>query len=125
MWFDLEQQLFGTRGAQDRMTRNALDFVMLHQELQRKGVTLQLLWEEDRTRSPEPHYSYPQFCARYRAWRQTRKRGLRQVHHAGEKLFVEYYGPTVPIIDGLTGGIRAAQIFVAVLGASNYTYEDG
>lgn len=121
---ELEQRLFETRGPQDRVTRNTPDFATLHQELQRKGVTLQLLWEEYQTSTAGPHYSYPQFCARYRAWRQTLKRSLRQVHHAGEKLFVDYCGPTVPVIDGLTGAVRSAQIFVAVLGASNYTYAE-
>src|SRR5215813_8202467 len=121
---ELEQQLFGMREPQERVTRNAPDFATLHQELQRKGVTLQLLWEEYQTSSAGPHYSYPQFCARYRAWRQTLKHSLRQVHHAGEKLFVDYCGPTVPVIDGLAGAVRSAQIFVAVLGASNYTYAE-
>jgi transposase len=121
---ELEQRLFGPRGPQDRGTRNAPDFARLHQELQRKGVTLQLLWEEYRTSNAGPHYSYPHFCARYRVWRQTLKRSLRHVHHAGERLFVDYCGPTVPVIDGLTGAVREAQIFVAVLGASNYTFAE-
>jgi transposase len=121
---EIEALLFGARVPQHRATRSVPDFATIHQELQRKGVTLQLLWEEYRTSSAGPHYSYPQFCARYRTWRQTLKRSLRQVHHAGEKLFVDYCGPTVPIIDGLTGAVRAAQIFVAVLGASNYTYAE-
>jgi transposase len=121
---ELERRLFGTREPQERVTRTAPDFAMLHQELQRKGVTLQLLWEEYQASSAGPHYSYPQFCARYRAWRQTLKRSLRQVHQAGEKLFVDYCGPTVPVIDGFTGAVRGAQIFVAVLGASNYTFAE-
>lgn len=119
---ELETHLFGARVSHERTTRSVPDFATLHQELQRKGVTLQLLWEEYRTSSAGPHYSYPQLCARYRTWRQTLKRSLRQVHQGGEKLFVDYYGPTVPVIDGLTGAVRAAQIFVAVLGASNYPY---
>jgi transposase len=121
---ELEAPLFGARVPHDRAARSAPDFATIHQELQRKGVTLQLLWEEYRASSTGPHYSYPQFCARYRTWRQTLNRSLRQVHHAGEKLFVDYCGPTVPVIDGLTGAVRPAQIFVAVLGASNYTYAE-
>ena len=121
---ELEQRLFGPREPRDRVTRNAPDFAAIHQELQRKGVTLQLLWEEYQISTAAPHYSYPQFCARYRSWRQTLKRSLRHVHHAGEKLFVDYCGPTVPVIDGLSGAVRSAQIFVAVLGASNYTYAE-
>src|SRR5262245_9894301 len=84
---ELEHRLFGARKATARATRSAPDFATIHQELQRKEVTLQLLWEEYRTSSVGPHYSYAQFCARYRAWRQTLNRSLRQVHHAGEKLF--------------------------------------
>ena len=59
---------------------------------------------------------------KYRAWAAGLKRSMRQIHLAGEKLFVDYAGQTVPIVDAATGEIRRAQIFVAVLGASNYTY---
>src|SRR5260221_1506167 len=82
---ELEQRLFGSRAPRARATRSAPDFATIHQELQRKGVTLQVLWEEYHTSSAGPSYSYPQFCARYRTWRQTLKRSLRQVHQAGEK----------------------------------------
>lgn len=121
---ELEHRLLSSRVPPVRRTRQEPDFPTIHQELQRKGVTLQLLWEEYRTTSAGPHYSYPQFCVRYRTWRQTLSRSLRQVHPAGEKLFVDYCGPTIPVSDGLTGAIRPAQIFVAVLGASNYTYAE-
>ena len=67
-------------------------------------------------------YKYTSFCVKYRAWAAGLKRSMRQIHIAGEKLFVDYAGQTVPIIDAATGEIRRAQIFVAVLGASNYTY---
>lgn len=94
---------------------------MLHQELQRKGVTRQLLWEEYALTTDQP-LSYTRFCAHYRAWKRRLHPTLRQTHTAGDKLFLDYAGPTVDIIDSATGEVRAAQIFVAVLGASNYTY---
>src|SRR5262245_1327771 len=81
------------------------DFATVHQELSRKGVTLQVLWEEYCAAQPHASYSYSQFCARYREWRSRLKLSLRQVHKAGEKLFVDYCGPTVPVIDPLTGSV--------------------
>lgn len=98
------------------------DFPTAHQELKRKGVTKQLLWQEYRQQYPDDGYSYAQFCHRYNAWRGQQKRSMRQLHRAGEKLFVDYCGPTVPIVNPETGEMRHAQIFVAVLGASNYTF---
>ena len=99
------------------------DFARIHAELRRKGVTLQLLWEEYSAAHPqEAVYQYAQFCVLYRRWRVRLKRSMRQNHKAGEKLFIDYAGPTVPVVDPQTGEIRPAQIFVAVLGASNYTY---
>ena len=99
----------------------APDFAAVHQELKRAGVTLQLLCEEY-ARGNALAYKYTSFCAKYRAWASGLKRSMRQVHVAGEKLFVDYAGQSVPLIDAATGEIRRAQIFVAVLGASNYTY---
>lgn len=98
------------------------DYAAIHQGLKHKGVTLLLLWEEYRAGQGPAAYGYTQFCVRYRTWVEALTRSMRQVHRAGEKLFVDYAGPTVPIIDGRTGEIHKAQIFVAVLGASNYTY---
>ena len=97
------------------------DFALVHQELKRPGVTLQLLWEEY-ARGNAQAYKYTSFCIKYRAFAQSLKRSMRQVHVAGEKLFVDYAGQTVPIIDAATGEISPAQIFVATLGASNYTF---
>jgi transposase len=97
------------------------DFAAVHQELKRPGVTLQLLWEEYAAAN-ELAYRYTSFCVKYRAWAQGLKRSMRQTHLAGEKLFVDYAGQTVPLVDPTTGEITAAQIFVATLGASNYTY---
>jgi len=100
------------------------DWAAVHQELKRKGMTLQLLWEEYTQQYPNRCYSYSQFCDRYRHWRGKQQRSMRQTHKAGEKCFVDYCGQTVPIIDPMTGEIRNAQVFVGVLGASNYTYAE-
>jgi len=100
------------------------DWGVVHQELKRKGMTRQLLWEEYTQQYPNRSYSYAQFCDRYQNWCGLQKRSMRQTHKAGEKAFVDYCGPTVPIINASTGEIRDAQIFVSVLGASNYTFAE-
>ena len=96
----------------------------VHLELKKKGVTKQLLWEEYTQQYPNCCYSYSQFCARYAEWRKKQKRSMRQTHRAGEKLFIDYAGPTIPVVCAASGEIRTAQIFVAVLGASNYTFAE-
>ncbi|MCL6446144.1 MAG: IS21 family transposase [Alicyclobacillus sp.] len=93
----------------------------VHHELRRKGVTLQLLWIEYKREHPDG-YQYSQFCEHYRQWAKTLQISMRQEHKAGEKMFVDYAGPTVKVIDRETKEIREAQIFVAVLGASSYAY---
>jgi transposase len=101
------------------------DYAWIHQELKRPGVTLQLLWEEYQrglVDAGSQAYKYTSFCVKYRDWASALKRSMRQTHLAGERLFVDYAGQTVPVIDAATGEIRRAQIFVAALGASNYTY---
>jgi len=97
------------------------DFAVVHQELKRAGVTLMLLWEEYAQGNPLA-YKYTSFCIKYREFALRQLRSMRQVHIAGEKLFVDYAGSTVPIVDAATGEISQAQIFVATLGASNYTF---
>jgi transposase len=97
------------------------DFALVHQELKRAGVTLMLLWEEYARANPLA-YKYTSFCIKYRAFALCQQRSMRQIHLAGEKLFVDYAGSTVPLIDASTGEITQAQIFVATLGASNYTF---
>jgi transposase len=99
----------------------APDFGVVHQELKRPGVTLMLLWEEYASANPLA-YRYTSFCIKYREFALRQQRSMRQVHIAGEKLFVDYAGGAVPIVDAATGEITQAQIFVATLGASNYTY---
>jgi transposase len=97
------------------------DWAALHTELRRPGMTLRLLWVEYRQVHPDG-YGYSQFCEHYREWTQHLQPTMRQVHQAGEKLFVDYAGQTLPVVDPQTGEIRQAQLFVTVLGASNYTY---
>jgi transposase len=100
------------------------DWVEMHQELKQKSVTKHLLWEEYTQSYPNRSYSYPQYCFLYKQWLSKQRRSMRQTHKAGDKLFVDYAGQTVPIVNGNTGEVRTAQVFVAVLGASNYTYSE-
>jgi transposase len=100
------------------------DYASIHTELQQhKHVTLQLLWEEYQAQTPDG-YRYSRFCELYQRWRRKQEVVLRQEHRAGEKLFVDYAGRTIPVQNPATGEIRQAQLFVAVLGASNYTYAE-
>ena len=101
--------------------RNMPAFDYISTELKRKHMTLQRLWEEYRENNPEG-YRYSQFCLRYRAWAKTLDIALRQDHRAGEKLFVDYAGDTIPIHNPATGETTPAYLFVATLGASNYSY---
>jgi len=99
------------------------DMSYVHQELKRKGVTLSLLWQEYKAQHPEG-FQYSRFCDLHRAFAGTLSVSMRQTHLAGEKLFVDYAGPTIDIVDRTTGEIHAAQVFVAVLGASNYAFAE-
>ncbi len=100
------------------------DFAHVHRELSRPGVTRQLLWEEYKAQYPQGA-QYSAFCERYRQWlHSTVEPVMRFEHRAGEKCFVDYAGHTVGVVDRHTGEIREAQIFVAVLGCSNYTYAE-
>ena len=117
----LEARLFSPPFAIPETPRPQPDWARLHAELRRPGVTLLLLWEEYRAGQPEG-YGYSRFCDLYREWRGGISPTMRQTHVAGERLFVDYAGQTVPITDPLSGDVRRAQIFVAALGASNYTY---
>lgn len=97
------------------------DWSYIHRELRRKGVTLFLLWQEYKESHPDG-YQYSRFCELFGRWRGRQDLVMRQSHKAGEKLFVDYAGPTIGVVDRWTGEVRQAQLFVAVLGASNYTY---
>lgn len=119
----LERMLFPSPLNVLEKPRSLPDWSVVHQELARKGVTLFLLWEEYQAGDPGG-YQYSWFCQQYRAWARRIDLPMRHVHRAGEKLFVDYAGQTVGVVNPLSGEIRQAQIFVAVLGASNYTYAE-
>ena len=95
----------------------------VHRELRRKGVTLALLWQEYKETHPEG-MQYSRFCQMYRAWAAKLDVVMRFEHRAGEKTFVDYAGHTVEVVERQTGELRSAQVFVAVLGASSYTYAE-
>ncbi len=104
-------------------TRPSPDFARMQEELRNKHVTLQLLWEEYRLANPDG-YRYSQFCNHYRQWKSSRDVVMRQQHRAGEKLFVDWAGAKVPIYSRDSDAVHEASLFVAVLGASNYTYAE-
>ena len=121
----LEARLYANVGTKQGHRRQVEpDWAAIHRELKRKHVTLSILWDEYIERHPDG-YRYSRFCELYRAWESKLSVTMRQTHAGGDKLFVDYAGDTVPvIIDRLTGATRPAQIFVAVLGASNFTYAE-
>jgi len=100
------------------------DFPKLDTELERKGMTLALLWQEWCQEHPESHYSYSTFCRRFNRYRRAHRVTLRQQHQPGQKLFVDYAGLTVSIVNPHSGEVREAPVFVAVLGASYYKYAE-
>ncbi|MBV9677366.1 MAG: IS21 family transposase [Acidobacteriaceae bacterium] len=120
----LEQLLFGNRRGcpTGPVNRPTPDFVVLQGEMRKHPhLTLQLLWEEYRAQQPGG-YGYSRFCDLYRRWQQTQDVVLRQEHRAGEKLFVDWAGAKIPLFSGLAEAVDSASVFVAVLGASNYTF---
>ena len=119
----LEQLLYPPPPAPFASVRPLPDCNYIHCELRKKGVTLSLLWQEYKEQNPHG-YQYSQFCHLYRQWAAKIDPVMRQEHRAGEKMFVDYTGQTVPVYDLHTNQMREAQIFVAVLGASNYTYAE-
>ena len=121
----LEERLYGKGGAKPGPARRTEpDWASIHRELKRKHVTLSILWEEYIAQQPDG-LRYSRFCELYRTFAAKLPVVMRQTHAAGEKLFVDYAGDTVPVImDRLTGEWRPAQIFVAVLGASSLSYAE-
>jgi len=108
-------------GSKEPKETRGLDFKKIHDELKRKGVTLLLLWYEYKAVYPQG-YSYSRYCHLYQQYAKQLNPSMRIKHYAGEKMFVDYSGLTMPWIDKDTGVIHYAEVFVAVLGASNYTY---
>ena len=126
---NLEARLFHQVQYVPKVARAPIDCEWAHQELRRTGVTLQLLWTEyveaarARAAGPEP-YQYTQFCEHYHRWRSRLDLVMRQTHRAGEKAFIDYSGKRAQIIDGQTGEVTDVELFVMVLGASNYTFAE-
>ena len=126
---ELEQQLFRQLGRNEPASRAPIDLAWVQRELRHKGVTLQLLWAEyaeaASARGPAIRpYQYSQFCDAYARHKQTLRPVMRQEHRAGEKLFVDFSGARPCIVDPLTGEATMVELYVAVLGASNYTYAE-
>jgi transposase len=121
----LEKRLFPTAAApRSNQSRVVPDWPAIHEDLRsHKHLTLQLVWQEYKQSNPEG-YQYSRFCWLYQQWARKLDLALRQEHRAGEKLFVDYAGDTVSVIDSKTGTTQDASIFVAVLGPSNYTYAE-
>jgi transposase len=120
----LERRLFPGRSAVSPEGVPKPEFASIHEELRgNRHVTLQLLWEEYKQNHPEG-YQYSRFCELYARWARQLDLVLRQEYRAGEKLFVDHAGPMVKWIDPESGQTRGASLFVAVLGASNYTYAE-
>ena len=100
-----------------------VDWAYVHAELKRKGVTLQLLYEELQM-SQQLAMSYSTFCKHYKKWKKQQPLSMRQTHVGGDKVFVDYSGKTLTLIDPDTSELKSAEIFIGVLGASNYTYAE-
>ena len=111
-------------GREEKSVADNPDFEAVDRELERKGVTLLLVWQEWSKKHPEQYYGYATFCRRLNRWRRHNRVTLRQAHHPAEKLFVDYAGVRVSIITEGTGAIREVPVFVAVLGASYYKYAE-
>jgi len=125
-WSDevLEQRLFARGGIKPgQRRRREPDWTALARELKRPGVNLMVLWEEYRQVHPDA-YGYSRFCDLYREFERRLSPVMRQHHVAGDKVFVDYSGKKIAIVNPATGEVREAEIFVAVLGASNYTYAE-
>lgn len=123
---ELEAKLFGNPAVPARAAqpRPQPDWKAVHEQLQQhRHLTLQLLWQEYRQAHPEG-YRYSWFCERYQHWRRHLDVVLRQEHKAGEKMFVDWAGATIPVYDSATGKAWPAALFVSVLGASSYTYAE-
>jgi len=127
---EVERRLFRLLERNEPPRRAPIDFDWVHRELRRVGVTLQQLWLEYREaaatgpQTGAAPYSYSQFCDLYAIFRGKVDVTMRQVHLAGEKVFLDYSGKKPCIVDPITGEVTPVELFVAVLGASNYTFAE-
>ncbi len=120
---DALQRLLFVAPKEQRSSRPSPEWPWVHTELRRKHVTLALLWQEYRSQYPDG-YQYSRFCELYREWTGSLGVWMRQEHRGGEKLFVDYSGDGIRFFDPESRKPNEAQLFVAVLGASNYTYAE-
>ena len=118
----LELRLYPPRPT-TREQRPLPNWAEIHRELKRPGVTLELLWQEYREQHPSG-YAYSRFCDLHRAWEKRFSPTMRQTHIAGERMFVDYSGTKLQLIERTTCEVLTAELFVAVLGASNFTYAE-
>ncbi|WP_437876795.1 Mu transposase domain-containing protein [Sorangium sp. So ce513] len=125
---EIEARLFRDVGRNEPPARVPIDFSWVHRELSKPCVTLQTLWLEYREASaaqaPRKPYEYSRFCDLYAGWKRKLGVVMRQVHRAGEKVFIGYSGRKRHLVDRTTGEVIEVELFVAVLGASNYTYAE-
>ena len=119
----LELLLFPASPTVPDPERPVPDWAKVDRELRRPGVTRALLWEEYRAGHPGG-FGYTWFCTHYDAWKGRVRPTMRQTHVGGEKVFVDFAGDTIDVIDPGTGEARAAKLFVAAMGASNFTYAE-
>ena len=120
---DLELLLFPAAPSIPDDERPVPDWAVVDRELRRPGVTRALLWEEYRAATPLG-FGYAWFCQHYEAWKGRVRPTMRQTHVGGEKIFVDFAGDMIDVIDPVTGEVRAMKLFVAALGASNFTYAE-
>lgn len=119
----IELLLFPARPTSSEQTPVVPDWASIHRELKRKNVTLFLLWQEYKAAAPSG-FQYSWFCQGYRHWAGKLDLVMRQSHCAGEKLFVDYAGQTMPVVDPHSAEVQETEIFIALFGASNYTYAE-
>ena len=120
---ELERRLYPSANTGARLNGNVPDWQKVQIELRKKHVTLRLLWEEYKLLHPDG-YEYSWFCQHFRSWQKDIDLVMRQEHKLGEKVFIDWAGDTLPVIDPPTGEIRPCYLFLAVLGASNYTFAE-
>lgn len=121
---ELERVMYGPPLIERRGSeRPEPDCEWIHRERRRPGVTLDLLHHEYLGQHPRG-LQYTAFCERYVKWLARRGLTMRQLHVAGDKMFVDYSGKRPEVMDAATGELRKVELFVAVLGASNYTYAE-
>jgi len=120
---ELERRLYPPVVLTEEVASSEPDWAIVHAEMKRRGVTMTLLWQEYRSEHPQGS-AYSWFCEQYRNWKKGVSPTMRQSHAAGEKLFVDWAGDTIAVFDAASGVEHRARIFVAALGASNYTYAE-